>query len=376
MPDVEDSVTDDILMPDKESNDNLNAYRVSKRKSQDKLKENDDKTRIENRRVAHDVVDVPLEGIVLESEVQRARWNIVCGRKIEPERSLSEATIKNAQTYIDIMQDVGILPMMDNAKRYWVRLVREFVCCLSDKIDEAGHETYQKVKLREHMFDFSPRVINSYYGISNSEVNGYFLKQAYIIRELNGNTTKIWPADITQLVASTLSLRYSVLHKAALSCLVPGSNNTNVSYIMGKVLYVLGSNEKLNIGQVIFDQIIDHAKSHSTLKPIGIFSMIYGILLAQKPDLLQPEHGVGVDVFEEKQQRLKEEIQSKEARIIELEGKIRALKIPVPLVVTTEQTAAGPSVIATSGRGSFDADHFMDVEEGVDEDHAVEGAQG
>ncbi|GAA0160566.1 hypothetical protein LIER_43530 [Lithospermum erythrorhizon] len=138
MPNVEDSVVDDKLMPDEESDeeldDNLEAYRVSKRKSKGKLKENDDKTRIGNKRVAHDMPNAPLEGIVLESE------------------------------------DVGILSMMDSAKRYWVRLVREFVCYLSDKIEEAGHETYPKVKLKGHMFDFSPRVINSYYGISNSEV--------------------------------------------------------------------------------------------------------------------------------------------------------------------------------------------------------------
>ncbi|GAA0183159.1 hypothetical protein LIER_42350 [Lithospermum erythrorhizon] len=70
----------------------------------------------------------------------------------------------------------------------------------------------------------------------------------------------------------------------------------DVSHLMGKVLYVLGSDEQLNIGQVIFDQVIDHSKSHSTLKPIGFPSMICGILLAQKPNSLQPEDGVGVDV--------------------------------------------------------------------------------
>ncbi|GAA0186333.1 hypothetical protein LIER_33621 [Lithospermum erythrorhizon] len=235
MPDGEDSTDNDKIMSnegsDRESDDNLYAYRISKRKSKGNLKENDDRTRIENRRVVHDVADAPLEGIVLDFE------------------------------------DTGILSMMDNAKRYWVRLVREFVCCLSDKIDEDGHEAYQKVKLRGHTFDFNPRVTNSYYGISNSE-----------------------------MAASTLSLRYLVLHKAPLSCLVLGSNNTNVSHLMEKVLYVLGSDEQLNIGQVIFDQVIDHAKSHSTLKPIGFSCMICDILLAQKPDLLQPEDGVGIDV--------------------------------------------------------------------------------
>ncbi|GAA0165573.1 hypothetical protein LIER_40008 [Lithospermum erythrorhizon] len=167
---------------------------------------------------------------------------------------------------------------------------------ISKRKSKDGHEAYQKVKLRGHTFDFSPRVMNSYYGISNSEITGYSLKLGDVIEELTGNIVKTWSVDGTQLATSILSLRYLILHKAALFCLVLGSNNTNVSHLMGKVLYVLRFDEQLNIGQVIFDQVIDHAKSHSTLKPIGFPSMICGILLAWKPDLLQLEDGVGVHV--------------------------------------------------------------------------------
>ncbi|GAA0183158.1 hypothetical protein LIER_42349 [Lithospermum erythrorhizon] len=58
------------------------------------------------------------------------------------------------------------------------------------------------------------------------------------------------------------------------------------------------------------------------------------------------------------------------------EGKIRALKKPVPPVVTAEKTTAGLSTTATSGVGSSDADYFMDAEENNDEDSTVEGAHG
>ncbi|GAA0167855.1 hypothetical protein LIER_22698 [Lithospermum erythrorhizon] len=60
MPDAEDSAVDDKLMSDGGSNDNLDAYRISKRKSKGKLKENDDRTGIGNRRVVHDVANAPL----------------------------------------------------------------------------------------------------------------------------------------------------------------------------------------------------------------------------------------------------------------------------------------------------------------------------
>ncbi|GAA0168398.1 hypothetical protein LIER_23124 [Lithospermum erythrorhizon] len=55
-----------------------------------------------------------------------------------------------------------------------------------------------------------------------------------------------------------------------------------------------------------------------------------------------------IQVFEEEQQRLKEGSQSKEARIIELEGKIQALKRHVTPIVSTEKASAGPSITATS----------------------------
>ncbi|GAA0184201.1 hypothetical protein LIER_31489 [Lithospermum erythrorhizon] len=246
MPDAEDSTTDDKLMFDEgsdgQSDENLDAYRIFKRKS-------------------HDVADVNLEGIVLDFEVQRVRCNIICGRKILPKRSY---------------------------QRKLSRILRPTL-------------TFYR------LLAYSPR---------------------WIVRrgELTGNTVKIWHVDRTHLATSTLSLRYSILHKAALSCLVPGSNNTNMSHLMGKVLYVLGSDEQLNIGRVIFDQVIDHAKSHSTLKPIGFSNVPLNPQDAPKPEpTLAPEGeaaGILIKVFEEEQQRLKEKIQSKEARIDELEGKI------------------------------------------------------
>ncbi|GAA0151700.1 hypothetical protein LIER_10361 [Lithospermum erythrorhizon] len=50
-------------------------------------------------------------------------------------------------------------------------------------------------------------------------------------------------------------------------------------------------------------------------------------------------------------------------------------KVPIPPIVTTEKTTAGPSTTPTSNAGSSD-DEFVDVEEGNDEDLGVEGSQG
>ncbi|GAA0149900.1 hypothetical protein LIER_08957 [Lithospermum erythrorhizon] len=47
-----------------EAEDDLGTLRISKRESKGKLQENDDRTRIGNKRVAHNVKDAPLEGVV------------------------------------------------------------------------------------------------------------------------------------------------------------------------------------------------------------------------------------------------------------------------------------------------------------------------
>ncbi|GAA0172376.1 hypothetical protein LIER_26216 [Lithospermum erythrorhizon] len=107
--------------------------------------------------------------------------------------------------------------------------------------------------------------------------------------------------------------------------------------------------------------------------------MIGGILLAQKPDLLQPEDGVGVDVkplmISEKLMKgkrvmdvplnLQDAPEPEPTLAPESEAAAILIKKPVPPVVTAETAATGPS----------DADHFMDVEEGYDEDPTVKGAR-
>ncbi|GAA0158154.1 hypothetical protein LIER_15253 [Lithospermum erythrorhizon] len=117
---------------------------------------------------------------------------------------------------------------------------------------------------------FSPALINKNYGIHNEGIIGATLKLGDIIGELTGKTLTAWPSK-GQLQASSLSLKYAVLHKAAIANLVPTSNNTNVS-------------EEL-------DRILTSAK----LKPIGFPSLICSMLITQHPCVLKKEDGLGED---------------------------------------------------------------------------------
>ena len=109
---------------------------------------------------------------------------------------------------------------------------------------------------------------------------------------ITGGTVKSWPIK-GQLPGSTLTTKYAVMHKMALVNLMPTSNSTNVSEAVGKLLFVLGSDKKLDFGQIIFDQIIDHAQTFVVLKPIGFPRLICSIILNQHPDMLCARDGRG-----------------------------------------------------------------------------------
>ena len=60
-----------------------------------------------------------------------------------------------------------------------------------------------------------------------------------IVQTLTRGAVTEWSTNC-QLTASTLNVKYVVMHKMALVNLMPTSNNTNVSEAVGKLLYVLG----------------------------------------------------------------------------------------------------------------------------------------
>ncbi|GAA0154060.1 hypothetical protein LIER_12149 [Lithospermum erythrorhizon] len=186
------------------------------------------------------------------------------------------------------------------------------------------------------------------------------------MKTLTWNALSIWPTK-GQLQSSSLSLRYVVMHKVAIANLVPTSNNTNISEAVGRMMYVMGSEQELDFGRVIVDQIVDHSRTRAKLKTIGLTSLICSILIPQHLEVLKVEDGTSEDAkpltiidklmigkhvqdveikddepsdvvpeeeatallikaYEQEQQRFEAEIQFKKSRVVELQAKIQALK--------------------------------------------------
>ncbi|GAA0140183.1 hypothetical protein LIER_01582 [Lithospermum erythrorhizon] len=169
---------------------------------------------------------------------------------------------------------------------HWPIIMREFICNLSKDIADPSNPMFHKVKLKGQVFEFTHVLINMHYGRHNEGITGSTLKLYDIIKTLIGNALSAWPTK-GQLQDFFLSLRYVVMHKVAIANLVPTSNNTNVSEVVGRMMYVMGSEQEMDSGRVIFDQIVDHSRTRAKLKPIGFPSLICSILIPQHPEVLK-----------------------------------------------------------------------------------------
>ncbi|GAA0148642.1 hypothetical protein LIER_08029 [Lithospermum erythrorhizon] len=99
---------DNFIVDDEEAYEEKDAARAATRKSKGKLKVNDDRNRINKRRIARNIEDESTEGVHFSADENAARWNFVCARNILPDRYLSDVTMKN-HTYMDIIEEFGML---------------------------------------------------------------------------------------------------------------------------------------------------------------------------------------------------------------------------------------------------------------------------
>ncbi|GAA0163473.1 hypothetical protein LIER_43647 [Lithospermum erythrorhizon] len=268
--------------PDSEREDIIKI--LKKRRELGKLKINDTRTRVNNKRIPKNVAPVSTDGIALNSKDEEARWKFIYNRRLAPERVLSDVTKRN-KTIMKIINEAGMESVVNNVGPHWPKLVREFICNLPRDVDDPESDNYHKVTLRNLVFNFSPDLINQAYGRTNVGDTGDKMLLSDIVSTLTAGAVTIWPPR-TQLPSSKLSAKYVVLHKVVVTCLVPTTHTTGISEALAKVLYVLGSGDNLNVGQVIFDQIVDHARSNAVLKPIGYPSLICSLLKTQHPEVM------------------------------------------------------------------------------------------
>ncbi|GAA0141168.1 hypothetical protein LIER_02375 [Lithospermum erythrorhizon] len=115
-------------------------------------------------------------------------------------------------------------------------LVREFICSMTEDIDDPVSPNFQKVTFHNFTFDFSPSVINGYFARANGGDTGYNLQLSEIVKVLTGGAVNTW-LDKEQILSSRLIVKYVVLHKIDVVNWVPTTHTKSVSDTVDWVLY-------------------------------------------------------------------------------------------------------------------------------------------
>ena len=169
---------------------------------------------------------------------------------------------------------------MFNIPRFVTKVVHEFYANLSDNIVIEREEKFEKVFVREHVYEFSPRVISEYLNISIPE-DFVFEKDCVlddVTTELLGYKTT-WP-KINILRVADLTLKYSGIHKIFRSNWYPTKHVNTLFRDFATILFDIGTGAPMHLGQIIFDLIIlqrcGNNISHKLPFPALIFQTLGG----------------------------------------------------------------------------------------------------
>ena len=145
-----------------------------------------------------------------------------------------------------------------------------------------GDEEFEKVFVRGHVYEFSPRIISEYFNITIPKNLNY--EREYVLDdvalELVGHKTT-WPRTNVFRVVD-LTLKYNGLRKITLNNWYPTKHVTTLSIDFATLLYDIGIGAPVYLGQVIFDLIMLHWCGANMSKKLPFPSLSFGLLEGQK----------------------------------------------------------------------------------------------
>ncbi|XP_058726521.1 uncharacterized protein LOC131597877 [Vicia villosa] len=112
-----------------------------------------------------------------------------------------------------------------------------------------------------------------------------------VCKVITGGKVKKWPIK-SKLSASSLNVRYALLHKIGAANWVPTNHTSTIAVGLGRFIYAVGTKTKFDYGTYIFDQTMRHVGTSTTKLPIAFPSLICGIILKQHPGILKSKDSV------------------------------------------------------------------------------------
>ncbi|KAK6147809.1 hypothetical protein DH2020_018721 [Rehmannia glutinosa] len=183
----------------------------------------------------------------------------------------------------------SLVSTIDTAVPYIEKVVHEFYANLTYDVGNKQSSKFGKVFVRNKLYDFSPSVINEFFGTPDCAEGRQIRDFNMVLKVLTGNRMTLWPAHPKKVSSSALTSLYGVLFKIDLSNWVPSSHSSSVTREQARVIYLIGKGLPLNFGQLVFDQVLRQAESSSASGVLPFPSTIYQILCSQGFDKLPNE---------------------------------------------------------------------------------------
>ncbi|KAH6766759.1 hypothetical protein C2S52_017742 [Perilla frutescens var. hirtella] len=213
------------------------------------------------------------------SALHQNQSKIVAGCSLISERCLVKSDIEG--TGVDsLLHDLRLEKSAYSAPPFIATVVHEFYANLSKRMCDASYEHAFSVFVRGHWFAFFPAVINDFLGHENFVAPAPVFDLNEVVSELTGRSRVVWPSG-RALLASDLSVKYSILHKVVVRNWLPSTHDSTVGKSMALLLFTIGTRSEFNLGLLIFENIIAHAESTRTQPPVGYPGLIFSIIMAQ-----------------------------------------------------------------------------------------------
>nr|GMD78300.1 uncharacterized protein LOC109169177 [Ipomoea batatas] len=136
-------------------------------------------------------------------------------------------------------------------------------------------ETLKTTKL----FKTVTKVINAYYGLPGYA--DYFDKDLNeITKRLTGGHAPYWISK-DSIKESELTSFFAFLHKIAFSNWMPSTNHRYVTKKMAALLFKIDTGVNFDLGQLLFDHIVDAQNGKAGKKDLVLPNLIYGLLAMQ-----------------------------------------------------------------------------------------------
>lgn len=161
---------------------------------------------------------------------------------------------------LELLVDAKLLNSTRYAKVYKNLLCMSFYAIWDESISNLQSTFSDVVYIRSDVVDFNFEELSTFLEIpSYYEVVGTSLKNEIdldmVIAELNGGSKRTSLRE-GKLLSASLTLKYFGLYKISFTNWMPSSNASVVLRDRVIMLYLLGTGKPINMGQVIYDNIV------------------------------------------------------------------------------------------------------------------------